>query len=259
MNYYDKPLNNPIKQTILPAMTEDGLLRGWYPIDETFDTPLPAVFDVGDNEVPLKVVTVDTTAAVKQFVAAVWPAGLPANSAPWASAMLIEPSDGYYSWWSMPTAGWRLHFGEGVLIDGMHTNLGKLNTGGGEPSNPPAANPAELKWHASASNLMFNGACPFFDFNWVTLFGQVNSTNLLKSISVVSVPAATGTQTSPPFIAQIVGIPTAVPGAVGYVRNDTVRIIAAYPPNAGEYVFKFSITVEGSAPVDVEFKLTVLS
>ena len=98
MNKYGQPLAAPIRQTILPAMTKDGRIIGWYPIAaQTFTGAETSVTipDTGNGGagtvIPVMSVTQDSGIGLPQYMAAVWPTGLAANYQPWASTLLQKP------------------------------------------------------------------------------------------------------------------------------------------------------------------------
>jgi hypothetical protein len=257
MNKYGLPLSTPSTQTILPVLTKDGRVHGWYPIVETTFTGAETSFTLTDIEVPVTSVTVDTDSPVKQYMAAVWDIGLPHNVKPWASGQLISPDDGYYRWWSMPTVSWFLHFGKGVFLDAMSTTLNKESAGAISPPGVPSVNsPQTLSWQASVSYSAFSGDCSFFDFNWVQLFTSSGETKPLH-IEVVSLPDPIAPATTPPLLAKVIGVPVSV--GAGAVMYDTIRVIKnADAIEVGAYEFEFRIYSEHGTAADVELTVNVV-
>lgn len=246
MNKYDLPLVASSRQTILPVMTKDGHVRGWYPIAAQTFTGAERTFTLSDTGnggsgtvVPITTVTVDKTGnnGVSQYMAAVWPTGLAKNYHPWASTLLQKPDAGYYRWYSMSTESWFLHFGGGALIDGL--SGGTLNLAVSAVSNPaaPSVTPLALNWQASVEFAALNGDCPFLDFNWLTLF-KVSSADPATRIVVVSNPAPIAPDPLPPIVASVIGIPTATANGTLY---DTVRLMKLGDIVAGTYVFNFRV------------------
>ena len=258
MNQYGKPLVQPSKQTLIPAMTEDGRVWGFYPIPSTTFTGTETSFEVESGvTVPLKTVTVDADPylhTLTQYMAAVWPIGLPHKYVPWASSNLIAKDEGYYRWYSMPTATWFTHFGKGLVIEAITNNLDTEVPVPVAPT-PPEAEDASMEWQASLDYRAMLGPCGFFDFNWMTVF-NTKSTKEPQRIVVVSNPAPVAPATTPSMKATVIGIPQASGNGVIY---DTVRIMKladALEPQ--DYVFEFQVVDTKNQRTDVTFTLTVL-
>ena len=244
MNKYGLPLAQPSEQTIIPAMTEDGKLRGWYTIETTEFTGEETEFVLIDCIVPLKSVTVDSQQGVKQFMAAVWPVGLPHNEEPWASSSLLGVEDGYFRWYSLPSQGAVLHYGPGGLIGSLQTSLAILPPTPAVPGAPTVAD-AAIMWYASIDYAMLNGNCTFFDFNWITQFlGTSADYSKVSHIEIDELPEPIDPATVPPLLAKVIGRPVAVahPGESGTQVYDTVRVIInTQPLPKGDYVIKFNV------------------
>lgn len=256
MNKYGLPLAANSKQTILPALTKDGIVRGWYPIAQTIFTGAETTFTLPDITVPLSTVTVDAGSPVKQYMAAVWPLGLASNLSPWASASLVSPADGYYRWWSMPTSTWMLREGNGLFLDAIQSSLNRAGAAALPSAGAPAVNtPQTLTWQASIAYAALTGGCSFFDFNWVTLFTPPAGVKATR-IEIISTPPA-GTDPTPPMLAKVIGIPTAVGG--GTVMYDTLRIIKNRDNLAiGAYVFTMKIYSDQGVAADVTLTINVV-
>jgi hypothetical protein len=258
MNQYGKALEQDSVQTLLPAMTEDGRVWGFYPIAETTFDGTETGFEVEAGvTVPVKTVTVDTDTylhSVTQYVAAVWPIGLAINYFPWASSNLIAKDDGYYRWYSMPTETWTTHFGKGVVIEAIQNNL---NTTVPEPVAPvpPDVVDGSMEWRASVNYTAMSGPCSFFDFNWMDVF-QAKSTKDPVRIVVVSNPAPISPETVPPMKATIVGIPQASGNGVLYNTIRIMKLTENLLPQA--YTFEFEVVDSSDNRTSVEFTLTVL-
>lgn len=233
-------------------MTDDGLVRGWYPITETEFDGTETSFTLPDCDVPLQSVTVDTDNPVKQFMAAVWSKDTPWNMAPWASASLVSAGDGYYRWWSMPTQTWTLHYGKGVFLTGLTNNLNSAGAAANPPSPlPPVVTPVTLNWQATIANSLFTLDCAFFDFNWVSLIAPTAGDRPVR-IEVIANP----TGSPSPLLAKVLGIPTAV--GPGNVRFDTIRILKNKDLiESGDYEFTFKIYNQSGLSTNVAFTLTV--
>lgn len=255
MNQYGLPLQSSVTQTVLPAMTEDGKVHGWYPITQTEFTGTETEFTLPDCTVPLKTVTVDTVYELRQYMAAVWPVGLPFNSQPWASASLIEGGDQYYRWYSMPTQGTVLHFGYGVLLLGLTSNLNQGTYVAPTPTSPTVTNSTKT-WYASLDYKMLTGNCTFFDFNWVTQFvGADDGYASVKSIAITELPAPALAGDPNPIIAKIIGVPVAT---VNGTIFDTVRVITnQFPLEKGSYTISFEVTDSNDAVHPVSLVITV--
>jgi hypothetical protein len=259
MNKYDVPLKVNSTQTILPVLTEDGRVHGFYPIAETVFDNTQTTYTTSDGvQVPLKAVTVDANPAlhnITQYVAAVFPLGLPVNLTPWSSVDLIDPSEGAYSWYSMPTQGWVTHFAKGICIGAIQNNLAP---GVVTPVTPtaPTAQGGAMDWRASLNYQALVGDCAFFDFNWMTVFrAKSNNDNAPVRIQVLSNPAVVPPATVPPMKATIIGIPQASGTGVVY---DTIRIMKLTDLTPGAYEFNFRVLDTTGLYTDVLFTLTVL-
>ena len=254
MNLYNIPLETPSLQTVLPVLTQDGLIHGFYPITQTTFDGTETEYTLPDNVVvPLMVVTVDkdpNARALSQFVAAVFPAGLPFNYQPWSSASLIDGGYGNYSWYTLPTQGWIHHFGKGVMINAIQSNLNTDSpTSNTEP--PPEAVDGALTWTASVAYASIASDCAFFDFNWMTLF-EVKSGLKPVRITVLQNPAGSPA----PFKATVVGVPTASENGVIF---NTIRIMKlASNIGLGVYTFQFRVVDVSGQTTDVDLALTIL-
>lgn len=254
---YGLALTASITQTILPALTQDGLVKGWYPIASHVFTGSETSFTLSDGTVvPVMSVTKDKgMEGVQQYMAAVWPKGLASNYFPWASSVLVKPDAGYYRWWSLPTETWMLHFGYGTLLDSLHTRMNISAVVPSNPSAPTVTTPLALTWNASIAYDTLTGDCEFFDFNWITLFkSQTTSMDPLR-IVVVSNPAGS----PPPMVAQVIGIPQAVAAGLnaGATIYDTIRIMKLTELAAGAYAFTFTVYDSLGQTANVTLNLTV--
>jgi len=258
-NKYGQALVAPITQTILPVMTKDGLVKGWYPIASHTFSGSETSYTIPDGtnggagiSVPVTTVTKDKgMEGVQQYMAAVWPSGLAANYFPWASPSLVKPDAGYYRWYSLPVETWMLHFGYGTLLESLHTRMNISAVVPSNPSAPTVTTPLALTWNASVEYDTINGDCDFFDFNWIALFKtQTTSMDPLR-IVVNSVPSGS----PPPFGAQVIGIPQAT--AYGMVY-DTIRImkLGELAPG-GPYAFTFTVYDSLGQTAAVTMNLTV--
>lgn len=139
----------------------------------------------------------------------------------------------------------------GALIQSLTLGMASVPTSfDPEPPVPPnPENPdATMRWFANVSQSALVGACPYFDFNWVTLFQSknqkyVNSCLVIpQNIVPTTVPAG--------FKVFFVNGPTVVTGT--QVTYDTLRVMLIDPDAApaGDYVFQFDVTTDqGSSPV----------
>lgn len=257
MNRYGLALTAPSTQTILPAMTEDGVIHGWYPIVQTTFTGAETSLALTDVTVPLKTVTVDTDSPVKQYMAAVWPLGLRWNYKPWASSLLVAPGDGYYRWWSLPTSTWFLHFGKGLFLDSMASSLDRAGAAATTPPGAPTVStPQNITWQASVAYSALNGDCTFFDFNWVQLFTSTGESKPLR-IEVVTLPTPIAPATNAPMLAKVIGVPVSI--GAGAVMYDTIRIIKNQDVlPVGAYVFALRIYDERGLSANVALTVNVV-
>ncbi len=266
---YGLPLAANSIQNILPAITEDGLIKGWYPIAETTFTGAETTFALSDATVPVKSVTVDAapevTATEKvvpprtfSYMAAVFPKGLAANLCPWSSADLIPPEANVGSRWSLTTQnGALLIEGTSLLVQGLKgLNLDRLGAALPTPIPAPSVTtPLAMTWNSSLAYNLINGACSFFEFNWVTLFEASSPDITPLSISVVSVPP--NIHGSAPFAATRVGPAVATPNGNVYT---TIRVVRLHEPGlipTGVYVFVFRVLGAGGLTADVTLNLTI--
>lgn len=263
---YGLPFTAPVKQTILPAMIQTGEIKGWYPISaRTFagtetSLTLPDTGNGGSGTVvPLQTVTVDLTGnnGMKQYMAAVWPAGLAKDYKPWGSSLLQPPDAGFYHWYSMATESWYEHYGAGALFTGLQGGTMNLSvSAASNPAGPSVTTPLALTWQASIAYAMLNGDCPFFDFNWVTLFATQSNTPG-KRIVITSNPAPVAPDPLPYLTASIIGTPTAT--GAGVPLYDSIRIMKLtdeVPP--GSYPFVFTIYDDLGQTVTATLNLTVV-
>ncbi len=251
MNKYGLPLQAPSIQTIIPAMTDDGRVFGFYPIAQRTFNGSETTLTTSDGAIlPMKSVTVDpnpTLRAVAQYMAAVWPKGIAVKSQPWASADLIGNEDGAYSWWSLPTQGWVHHFGKGTIITAITSNL---RTGySPDAVVPPSAINGAQTWATSLSYQALSGDCAYFDFNWMTVFkAKNNNGNDPVRIQLLTNPGAI-------LKATVIGTPVVTANGVIY---DTVRIMRLGNVAPGNYEFTFRVIDTKDQRTDVTLTLTVL-
>jgi hypothetical protein len=255
------PLTAPSKQTIVPAMYQSGRMIGFYSIALRTFTGAETTLTLTDNVVvPIKSVTIDKDPTKpgqpQQYMAAVFPDGTPNLLRPWASQDLREPSEGYLRMYSMPTETWMLRSQMSILQVALTQGMAGTVAAPTTPTAPTVTTPATLQWAASVSYEALLGDCPFFDFNWVTLFKASSSTEAIR-IVVTSNPGPTAGHTNAPMVAQIIGIPTAV--GQGVVRFDTIRIMKMQDDvPAGTYSFGFNIYGENGLVTPSVLTLTVV-
>jgi len=246
MNKYGLALAAPSTQTLIPAMNASGLMYGFYPIASTVFDGTESSLTLPDCTVPLTTVTVDSGAAVKQYMAAVWPLGIANGYAPWASSSLVAPGDGAYRWFSMPTESWFLHFGLGTLATALTIGMSQVVTSPAAPSAPTVTTPVAYVYNGSISYAAITGDCAFFDFNWVLAFTQTQDQVPLR-ITPVTSPAG--------LLAKVIGVPTATANGVMY---DSIRILRLNPAiTPGVYVFTSSITNLSGLSSTVTLNLTI--
>lgn len=268
MNRYDLPLTTPSKQSIIPAMHKDGRVIGFYLIPSTTFTGTETTHTTTDDiEVPLKVVTVDTNQhlrTVTQYVAAVFEETqsiqvvpnqyvVQKKPEPWHSTDLILGDETAYRWYTQATQTWFTHFGDGTFIGALRNNL-DITVEAPVAPEPPEAENAVMEWRASMDYLGLLGDCPFFDFNWMTLFKTKTQKEPLR-IVVVSNPAPVAPSTRPPLMAKVIGRPISTANGVIYDSIRVLRLGDSIEP--GDYEFEFQIVDEKDLKTDVNFTLTV--
>ena len=246
MNTYGLPLSGSVTQTVIPAMYDSGNIIGWYLIPQTTFTNFPGedVLELGDADVPIKSVTVDSPAGRTSYIAAVFPSDTPRNTTPWASSAMMSLVDGYYSNWVMASNGQGLRYDPGVLMRALKEGNFNLAVYVSGPTSP-TVNDVAATWQASVKYAMLNGPSPCFDFNWVTLMST--DTQWLR-IEVVSTPAA--------LTAKVVGTPVAMRDGVMY---DTIRIQrTGATVAAGSYEFVFNVYDQKGTSSPATLTLTVV-
>lgn len=145
----------------------------------------------------------------------------------------------------------------GALIQSLTLGMGSVAANfDPEPPVPPVVdNPdATMRWFANISESALVGECPYFDFNWVTLFQAknqqyVNSRLVIpQTIKPTTVPEA--------FKVFLVGSPTVVTGT--NVTYDTLRVLLVDPSKApaGDYEFEFDVSTD-QGTTQVKLTLTV--
>lgn len=281
-------LEKPSSQTVLPVIGKpSGRLYGYFSIAKTTFNGDETSFTMPDGDVPVTTVThptfgtilsgrqnISRTAlpVVGQYMAACWSDAelIRANRAhtypegvqyiPWSGfSNFIDISyTGYSHEWIQALNGYEDRLVLSALFSSLTKGMDATAQGyDPDPSVPPTPdNPnATMQWYANVTGTALVGECPYFDFNWVTLFQSKNqmynnSTAVIpQSITPTTVPAG--------FKVFLVNSPTVVPGT--NVTYDTLRVMlldAAQAP-AGTYVFEFDVTTDqGSAPVTLTVTIT---
>lgn len=263
MNQYGLPLAaGSVDQSILPVMYQSGRIIGYALITSTSFDGTETSYTLTDGLVlPLTTVTLDVdptqSARVTQYMAAVFSDGLPQGFAPWASEYVLAPdiNETPYRMWRLPAQTWALQYVPGNLVVALLSGMDSPTTPPTTPSPPTVSTPETLYWKASVSYLTLLGDCPFFDFNWVTLFSAKTDTQALR-IVVSANPAPIAPSTQAPMVAKVVGQPVAV--GAGSVRYDTIRImrmVDALPAN--DYTFGFNIYDELGQVTPAVLTLTI--
>lgn len=250
MNQYGLPLISASKQTIIPAMTTDGRVYGFYPITSTTYSSgaTSGSVTLPEGTLTLTTVTLDSQPGrnVTQFMAAVFP--IPAfNSKPWEGyASFVHGDSGYYRWFSLPTESWFLHFGLGTLLQSLEYGLASTSYSPPEETNPSVTDGA-MTWQASINYAMLHGDYSFLDFNWMTIF-EAKSNAIPLRIVVTSNPAGGALKAS------IIGVSTDTP--YGQVF-DSIRILKLSEVTPGTYDFGFKVyDIDGNS-TDVTLVLTI--
>lgn len=204
------PTGTTVTQTILPIMTAENRIVGFFPITSTVFTGTERTFTLASGVIPI------TSAALpaknetsfldeyrqELFMVAFWPEGTgelstdnDINNLPW-HANPLQPTKvlttyrdlrpwlgysefvdgsrprglGYYSWWSMPAVRWLNHFSRGVYIDALINSLDSTAVVPPGTTPPTPVTPQTLRWAATADMESFQIDCASFDFNWVSQF-----------------------------------------------------------------------------------------
>jgi hypothetical protein len=171
-NQYGLPLTEPSTQTLLPVITQNGRVMGFYPISKTTFEGTETTYALTQGSVPITTVTlapknlqnISRYQRVPQFMAAQWPSAQDQQT-PWRGyselVTVDQPNNiGYYSWWSMPVNSWFHHFGKGVLLDSLQFNMADYvyaAPAAGEP--PTVTTPQALNWSTTANAASFSASC----------------------------------------------------------------------------------------------------
>lgn len=260
MNQYGLPLNADVVQALLPVMYESGRMIGYYPITQTTFDGSETEFTLSNSqEVAITTVTIDEDPTKEgrplQYMACVWSDGTPWNTFPWANELLVSPAEGFYRFFIQPTQTWVLRYQPSNLQVALERGFANVATPPTPPGPPDVTTPATLFWKASVSYSGLLGDCPFFDFNWVTLFAASSDTQAIR-IVVTKNPDPVAPATTPPMVAQVIGIPTAV--GAGIIRYDTIRIMRMQDTLAtGDYEFEFNIYSEDGQVTPAVLTVTV--
>ncbi len=116
--------------------------------------------------------------------------------------------------------------------------------------------PLAIIWEASIDYATLFGDCPFFDFNWVTLFNAKSTTKAIRIVST-SNPAPIAPSTVSPIVAKVLGTPVIV--GEGVVQYNTIRIMRLDDAVAtGVYAFGFNVYDELGQVTAVTLNLTVI-
>lgn len=275
-------LGKPSTQTILPVMGKPSArIYGFLLIpEETFDGT-EVEYATADGNVPIETVTMSTYGVisggrtgigrvnalpVQQYVAAVWDdndlvsaegnRGTP-KRCPWAGlTQFVSAQEGFFHRYIQASNS---NFVErlqlGTLIDSLVFGMNVANSGSVPGPTPPDGSDAAMTWTAKIGQATLVGECPYFDFNWVTLFqskykvDEGTNVPVPMRMSITSVPAG--------FKAFLVNRPTVIPGT--NLTYDTVRIVAIGGSDitTGDYEFEFLIeTDQGSTPVTLTLTVT---
>ena len=255
---FDEPLSETITQTILPVMSESGMMYGFIPIVKTdFVNPLTEVLlSDGISVMPRSVTLPDrpfngTNMGVNKYVAIVYTLK-EVSFKPWLGLVdLVSNNDqGYYSSYQMPAGALIHHFGLGTMLEALTTGM-DTSIGVTVPTAPDIPSVASVAWRTTVNSEALTKSA-FFDFCWTKLWNTTAPVNLRDAI--LNKLEVTANPVEGLFKAAVVQ--ASVGTSVGPVFN-TVRILrlAAVPP--GVYVFKFNVFV-GSTAHECVLTLTVV-
>lgn len=247
------PFVAPVTQSILPIVTANGAVMGFYPITSTAFTGTETTYELTEGPVPLTTVTRQqgvqdgvgasgTNYGIPQFMAAQWPSNTD-GIAPWIgySEWVGPNSTGYYRWWSLPTEAIILHFGRGVLMDSLLININKYPSVPGTVEPPVGSNGA-LRWACSVDPVSISQECAFFDFQWMDLF-QASLTADQQGLVFPQFITTVSNPVGGVFKASVVqGYGGGQPVAGGAIVFSTIRILKLGDAVPGTYDFQFLIT-----------------
>lgn len=247
------PLSAPSTQTILPVVTDNGNIQGFFTISETTFTGAETTFALAEGSVAIKSVTLPEKVSdgrgygVRQYMAAVYATP---RLREWLgySAFVNTNDTGYGVRHVMPTQGWFTYYNRGVLVTNLLVGMDATVTVP-ESNVPPDASNGTIRWVASMSAASSQMKCGFFDFPWVDLF-KVKSDRTAVRIEIVSNPAGGE------FKSTLVPNPTITP--LGGVEFNTVRIIRLKDVAAGAYVFTYKVVDDKNQSTTCTLTLTVV-
>ncbi len=254
-NKIGQPLVSPSRQTILPVVTNNGNIRGFFTIAATTFTGAETSFVLADGPVAITSVTlpkkVDNGSGygVEQYMAVVYN-DVEERLRPWLgySAFVNTNDTGYRLAYTQPTQGYMSRFNRGVLITNLLVGMAD-EAPMTVPLVPPEAHNGVMRWAASMNVNSTQLNCGFFDFQWITLFRAKSDRKALR-IEIVSNPAG-GV-----FKSTLVPNPVVTPE--GNTEFNTVRIIKLVPATPGAYVFVYKVTDDQDQSTTCQLTLTIV-
>jgi len=248
------PLTHPSSQTIIPVVTDNGNIMGFFTIASTTFDGTETTFDLAEGPIALTSITLPpkvddgSNYGVEQYMAAYYDAP---HLREWLgySAFVSINDTGYGTQYSMPTQGYVRRHNRGVLITNLRVTMDTLVTVP-EPGVPPNVQNAAIRWVAKLSANSASLKCGFFDFPWTTLFKAKSDRTPLRIEIVANPPGGE-------FKSTLVPNPVITP--LGFVEFNTVRIIKLHEAHSGDYVFQYSVLDDKNQSTPCTLTLTVVA
>lgn len=246
-------LMSPSTQTILPVVTDNGNLQGFFSIASTTFAGTETSFPLAEGPVALTTVTLPQKVydghhiGVQQYMAVAYD---DPKARAWLgySAFVGVNDTGYGMQHLMPSQGWFTRFNRGVLITNLQVNMAADSPAVPSSTQPTAQNGA-IRWVASmnVNSTQLEGG--FFDFPWIDLFKAKSSATAMR-IEIVSNPIGGA------FKSTLVPNPAITP--LGGVEFNTVRIIRLQEAVAGSYVFTYKVYDDQNQSTTCTLTLTLV-
>ncbi len=247
------PLKQPSIQTIIPVVTDNGNIMGFFTIAATTFDGTETSFALLEGPVEITSITLPAKASdgsnygVEQYMAAYYDTP---RLREWLgySAFVSVNDTGYDTRYSMPTQGYVRRHNRGILITnlsvGMDTQVTVL-----EPAVPPNVQNAAVRWVAKLSANSVTLQCGFFDFPWTTLFQAKSDLTPIRIEIVANPPGGKFKSTL---------VPNPVISPLGNIEFNTVRIIKLGEAHAGDYVFNYMVIDDKNQSTPCTLTLTVV-
>lgn len=246
-------LKQPSSQTIIPVVTDNGNIMGFFTIAKTTFDGTETTFDLSEGPIDITSITLPAKVddgsgyGVEQYMAAYY--DVP-RLREWLgySAFVSVNDTGYATSYSMPVQGYVRRHNRGILI----TNLSvTMDTQGSvlEVNVPPNVQNAAVRWVAKLSANSVSLKCGFFDFPWTTLFKAKSDLTPLR-IEIVANPVG--------GVFKSTLVPNPVISPLGNVEFNTVRIIKLGDAVPGDYVFNYLVVDDKNQSTPCTLTLSVV-